>query len=416
MTVDIKNIHFLRLFWIIIIVSFFCFFCAFMINPQGSQLNLFFLHMRNFWADATNVTGMIRDMNPYFSEAKGSYPPLSYLLFYPLMRLSPSPEIVYPYGSPYFLYYYQPIWTLLFVISIFICLILLYTTSVNQLTNFSVVDANMTGIALCLSYPMLYTIERGNILLLSVLTTAIFIYYYDSECKWKKECALLCLAIATGIKLSPAIFGVLLICYKDWKAVLRTVGYGVFFLIVPFFFFEGGIQNLTQFINNLKYISNDLIISSNIMGTGLLPSCLKYLDIFVEKHNGTYTITMNLYFIIEVIKYGVSLMLLWGVFQVQEKWQKVLNITIILLIFPRISFFYCTLYLIPFSAVFLNHMHDGKLSIGKIIIFICLIMIFFVYRCPISDYFNYNFAIPLLSFVACAYSNKAYFQKRTNQD
>ena len=224
------------------------------------------------------------------------------------------------------------------------------------------------------------------------------------------------MAIATGIKLSPAIFGVLLIRNKDWKAIIRTIGYGVFFLIVPFFSFEGGIQNLTQFINNLKFISDDLIIRSNIMGTGLLPSCLKYLDIFVEKHNGTYTITMNLYFIIEVIKYGVSLMLLWGVFQVQEKWKKVLNVTIILLIFPRISFFYCTLYLIPFTAVFLNHMHDGKLSIGKIIIFICLIMIFFVYRCPISDYFNYNFAIPLLSFVACAYSNKAYFQKRTNQD
>ena len=412
--IHIGDKYYFKLFWMAILISFFAWFIDLIINPQGQQLDLFFIRMNNFWADATNVTGMIRDMNPYYSEAKGTYPPLAYLFFYPLMHLSSPPEMTYPYGSPYCLYYHQPIWTMLFILGVFVCVILLYATFVVQLKNISALDVHMTGLALCLSYPMLYALERGNILLISVLAISIFIFYYDSDIKWKKECALVSLAIATGLKLSPAIFGVLLLCNKDWKAVFRTLCYGLFFLIVPFFFFKGGVLNFSQFINNIKYISNDLIALSNITGTGFLPSCLKYLGIFVEKHGESYTINITLYYIIEVLKYGISLLLFLGVFYVQHKWQKILNISIMILILPQISFFYCVLYMMPFTALFLNSLNSEKITTDKVIIFICMIMLYFVYRCPVSNYFDYSFAIPILAIVASVNSIKAYFNKRKN--
>ena len=410
----IKKKFLLSFFWSIIIFSFILWLFALISNPRGEQLSLFFERTRNFWADATNVTGMIADRNPYFSNEKGSYPPLAYLLFYPLILVSSTPEkICYADNVYYYLYYYQPLWVLLFVVFLIIIVVAFYTLCFQQFRNYSVsnFDAIMTCIAFCLSYPMLYTIERGNILIVSMLALSVFIFYYDSQCKWKKECALFSLAISIGLKLSPAIFGVLLIQSKDWKALVRVICYSMFFLIFPFFFFNGGIYNLLQLINNLKYISEDLVARSCIIGTGILPSCLKYFSFFVEKNGGTYTFSMILYILTEVLRFGISLLLFWGIFYLQEKWKMIMNLTIILLLLPKISFFYCVLYMVPFTVVFLNSLNE-KNFIDKLLIYICLIMLYFVYRCPISNYFDYNFAIPLLAFIACAYSIEAYIKKR----
>ena len=90
-----------RLFWSVVIFSFVVWFITLILEPQGKQLSLFFDRMHNFWADATNVTGMVVDKNPYFSEAKGSYPPLAYMFFYPLMLVSKTPIMTYSHGAPY---------------------------------------------------------------------------------------------------------------------------------------------------------------------------------------------------------------------------------------------------------------------------------------------------------------------------
>ena len=197
----------LRLFWSVVIFSFVVWFIALILEPQGKQLSLFFDRMHNFWADATNVTGMVVDNNPYFSKAKGSYPPLAYMFFYPLMLVSTTPIMTYSHGAPYLLYYYQPLWTVLFVIGLIITMLFLFNICISQFKNSRDFDVMMTGLGICISYPVLYTIERGNILLIAVLALSIFVFYYDSNCWWKKEIALISLAIASGIKLSPAIFG-----------------------------------------------------------------------------------------------------------------------------------------------------------------------------------------------------------------
>ena len=74
----------------------------------------------------------------------------------------------YPLNG-YLAYYYQPIWTILFVIALVASLILLFTVCVRQLHFKSHFDSVMVGFSLLLSYPMLFTIERGNILIIAVL-------------------------------------------------------------------------------------------------------------------------------------------------------------------------------------------------------------------------------------------------------
>ena len=60
-----------RLFWIVVLTSFFAWFFALLINPQGKQLDLFFLRMADFWADATNTTGYVSGLDPYYKSVNG---------------------------------------------------------------------------------------------------------------------------------------------------------------------------------------------------------------------------------------------------------------------------------------------------------------------------------------------------------
>lgn len=402
----------LRLFWGLILLSFSFWLLAIIHNPQGAQLNLFFDRMHNFWADATNVTGMIVDKNPYFGESKGSYPPLAYMFFYPLMWVSYTPLMTYSHGAPYLLYYYQPLWTLLFVITLVVCLLCLFKMCVSQFKSGLYFDATITGVALCLSYPVLYTIERGNIILIAVLATTFFVFYYDSDCGWQKEAALISLAVAAGIKLSPAIFGILLIHNKDWKSVFRATCYGLLLFIFPFFFFKGGIQNLGQMIANISFFLGSYVSDSNLMGTGLVTSYIKYMQFFFQDN---YQITFQTYSFIRFLSYVVSFILLLGIFHFHEKWRVVMNITLILLIVPKVSLSYCVFYTLPLTILFLKSCIDDKncnLSIDKILIFISLIMIFFVYRCPVSDFFNYNFAIPTLTCIGTVYSIQEFVKSK----
>lgn len=89
------------------------------------------------------------------------------------------------------------------------------------------------------SSPMLYLMERGNILLLALCLMGLFLAGYKSPHKPVRELALVCLALAFSIKLYPAALGLLLLRDKRWADALRLALYGVLLLLLPAFFFDG---------------------------------------------------------------------------------------------------------------------------------------------------------------------------------
>lgn len=414
----INGKSFLRLFWILIIFSFITWFASIAINPQGRQLDLFYKQMNNFWADATNTTGYVSELNPYHNETNGlrnhNYPPFSYLLFYALSHASIDSRI-YQYGNVttifdgYLTYFYQPIWTLLFVIALTVFLILLYILCSKHIALSSSFEKELISLSLILSAPMLYTIERGNILIVSILATSFFVFYYDSNCDWKKEIALISLSLAVGIKLSPAIFVILLVLKNDWKSLFRIACYMFVFLFVPFFFFKDGIQNVFQLINNIRlwfsFDKNFVIVN----GTGLVSSYYYFGNFFWGE---SHRITVGVYSVLMTIRSIIAFFLFLGTFHIEEKWKVVLNITIMLLILPSVSYAYNFLYMIPFTVLFLNSLINEKITVDKIIVFCCIIMIYFVYRCPLTDFFNYLFALPVLIIIGMKYSFQAFIKAK----
>lgn len=218
-----QNVPYKRVFSLVIIASFVAWLIAIIYKPQSRQIEIFFDYMGDFFADATNTTGLAHARNPYLDDTIGlqnaAYPPLAYFLFYLLARASGTAP------KEYLDYYKSPMWLFLFIVVLIVCFLLLYTLVVKYTGGTKNPDNILLGIAICVSFPILHTVERGNIIFIVFIAVMVYLFYYDSESKVKKEIALLSLAFAAGIKLTPAILGIMLIYQKDWKAAIRTVIY-----------------------------------------------------------------------------------------------------------------------------------------------------------------------------------------------
>lgn len=399
-----NSTFFIKIFWVIILFSFVAWLLGLFISPQGHQLDLFFLRMKDFWGDATVVTHFVCERNPY-QHLGSNYPPLPYLIYYMFACVSSTPE------GGYSEYYYQPAWTMLFVLFLFVNLGLLWYICAKQFQKGFSFDSMMIGLAMCLSGSMLFAFERGNAIIPAILAITIYIFYYDSECNWKKELALFCLAIAFNIKLSPAIFGVLLICSRDRRSIFKVIVYSICLFFLPFLFFEGGIHDLFRLIQNINSFASSHVGYSIINGTGLIAGYYQFVALFF---GNDFEISVKTYLLFRCLSGEVSLMLFLGTFHQNEKWKQVLNLTLILLILPSVSHEYNILFLIPTTILFFKSFEEHskwkhlQLSIDETLTFLSFIMIYFVYRCPVSDFFNQHIAVMILTMIGVYYSVKAF--------
>ena len=152
----------------------------------------------------------------------------------------------------------------------------------------------------------------------------------------------------------------------------------------------------------LSNIKLHFMYHSEAYGTGLIASYVKYAK-FCFGNNFEASATTLV--ILRILKVEVAALLLLGSCFLKDKWIVVLNLTLVLLILPSVSGGYCMLYMIPFTVLFLNSLIDHeKASLDKVLVFFCLLLIYFVYRCDMSNFFNYNFAVPILALISSLYS------------
>ncbi|MDO4563671.1 MAG: glycosyltransferase family 87 protein [Clostridia bacterium] len=95
-----------------------------------------------------------------------------------------------------------------------------------------------------------FAFERGNIVTLAFVLTAMFFLFKDSNNVLVRHCAFICLALAAGIKVYPAIFGFVLILEKRWKDSAICVLYGLLAFFLPFLFF-GGFSQVGVLMENI---------------------------------------------------------------------------------------------------------------------------------------------------------------------
>jgi hypothetical protein len=97
-----------------------------------------------------------------------------------------------------------------------------------------------------MSYPFIYAVDRGNIVLLILPLCLIFLLGYRSENKTVRYISYVALAIAVSVKIYPIFLGLLLIRERNWRETGLCVALGLIFFFVPFLFTDGNIAILIE--------------------------------------------------------------------------------------------------------------------------------------------------------------------------
>lgn len=112
-------------------------------------------------------------------------------------------------------------------------------------------EYNVIFILLLFSYPVLFGLSTGNCIFLSLLFTILYVYYHDSENKNVRMMSYLFLGIAAGIKIVPAVFGILTLKRFGVVEFAKCVVIVSVLLLAPFIFTDG--DPITFFTHTISY-------------------------------------------------------------------------------------------------------------------------------------------------------------------
>ena len=175
-----------------------------------------------------------------YSERNNIYPPLCVLIFRIISKLI-SPDLVSTHFKQRTLLQSNQICMIIYILFVLISIMAMLRLVESYANSKSMgkmqLQSSIISFAMIISYPIMFCIERGNILILSVVFAMFFIFFKDSENKIIREISYISLAISAAIKIYPAIFGLTLIIEKKYKEALRLMIYGIVIVVTPFVFF-----------------------------------------------------------------------------------------------------------------------------------------------------------------------------------
>ena len=213
---------------------------------------------------------------------------------------------------------------------------------------------------LCLAFlgsvPFLFEFDRGNYLLIALPFIFAFFLWYNSERRWAREAAYIGLSVAVGIKIYPAAFALILLKERRFAAFVRTACYSVLMLIVPFLFFEGGLDNISAFLYWLTDFAGSKGGEVNTVVYGVSYSYSPYnLPASIVAMLGPGVVDMDVLANAKAVELcGKILTVLFIVlvfftgFASDRKWKVILSSALATMFVPSISFVYsATMCVIP---------------------------------------------------------------------
>ena len=265
--------------------------------------------------------------------------------------------------------------------------------------------SEMVGLCMVLSYGVIKTYERGNIVIIAVLCCMFFVAYKDSANPYLKELALIALAIGFGLKIYPAVFGILLIYEKEYFKAARTVLYGLIAFIAPLFVFHGGISNLSFVINKLlAYGGPSTSSSSGYSFDKILTSIVLMLQSIwhfeiAEVPWITFTTWANKILFIALLLRG---------FFLRKKWQKVLICTLSLLVYQNQAMYVVTFMLIPLVFMLKEEKTICKSNFIPFIglVFMCILLPIYDMNNAIISFISLRMQICMLALIIWVFMTK----------
>lgn len=203
----------------------------------------FFLHMKISGYDG-NIYSHISEVTNY--SGWGTFPPLAYCIyrfFYCLANDFGNETDLF--NTLYTNYY---IYTLFLIFSIAILLLSIKYIYIN---NVNISKSNIFIFCLLCSAPLMWSgFFIGNSVIIVWSLLLLSLYLKDSASIIHKEISIILLAICIGLKIYPAILGLLYLKEKRYNELIRLFLYGIIFLFGPFICF-GGIDGILTWIGHI---------------------------------------------------------------------------------------------------------------------------------------------------------------------
>ncbi len=384
-------------YWKAFVTVVFFSFAFFIINlivggSNSFQFNALYDHCNDILADLTNNIGYASHLDPYnesyvFGPVERIYPPMVYLICYCLSRVV---DIDYCIQKDSFLLMIIDGKLLIIIFALLIVVVIAYLEVLKKIKKGTTIEKTLTAIAIIISFPFIFSLERGNFIILCGLLNLFFLFFHDSNNKVVKEIALLSLAFSASIKFPPAFLGIILLYEKRWKEALRTILYGIAGFIVPMMVLKGGLSNIG------KMIENNMI---NISMYSPLNGCT--FPAVINMICGG-SLSEDIAPILKVFTYLISAIMLISIPFLSRNWLKIGIICLVLTIVPSHSGTYCLVYLFPLIVAFLNEENHTKSNLLPFI-GICMLVVYdpltYVLKIGLFILVAYAFVISVMSIV-----------------
>ena len=193
----------------------------------------------------------------YSLEPDSIFPAFGYVMYYILWRINPF-EGEFHVWSDWTVAAETPYNLLIFLMYCIVNTLLFFRAIQLYFTDTH--DAHPMLFSLTALFPLPFlsaAIERGNSVWLVLSLMILALAYKDSSSKIEREAALILIAVCAGLKIYPAVFGLLYLKEKRWKEAMRLLLYGLLLFFVPFAFF-GGLFGIKVFFENLLTHTSNL--------------------------------------------------------------------------------------------------------------------------------------------------------------
>lgn len=280
-----------------------------------------------------------------------------------------------PYSSPvsvYFPFTFVVIYPFTFFImkqlafAVFLFIFMKYTISYiyrNMPSSDKLNNGLNTFIFTFISYPFLFSLERGNVECLLFIFLSLFIYFYQKEEDLK---SVIFLALAISMKLYPGVFCVLFVADKKYKNIFITAIMVSMITLFSAAVLEGGVVN--SFIGlkrNLELFNQAYILSNHgLQHNSSLYGVVKIMQLEISP--GLQPL-ITYYSIIALVVFGF--VAIYIIYKEDVFWKRVALLTISTLLLPQVSFDYKLIHLFIPLMLFINYSKSSKFDIPYAVMF-----------------------------------------------
>jgi len=352
-------------------VLLFCAMCIYNFN-LWKQLFFFSIDPYDSFMDFFNPIYWSSSLSTVYQNSLSIYPPLITLLAGLTSKLFPADV----FGVGRVGYSLRDLWGAQLLLSFFLTVtISLFAYQLFLTKTGSKKERILFCLCILFSLPFLYWIERANVILLAVMSSLFFVFYYDSSKKYLRHLALLMLALAVCIKIYPAALGMLLLKGKRYKEIALLGLYVLIGFSVPLYWL-GGLDQILLIPQNIKTYLPAGVAFQGFSVQAIINAC----TLIVEKN-----INRSLIVWTSGLSYVIFSVGVFSSYFIQTKWKVVALLCLLMILLPVISGTYTLLLMIIPLVLFLNDYHPSLFNR----IYLLLFIIIFSFKIP----FRFSFAI-----------------------